>query len=371
MNKHTYKKRYKKKKVKDFCKQEIIPIKDDQEELKPIKRDINIGVQILRVIYCFLVVIVHFGSGEIYTFSFKYIDFYVTSFFLMAFYFSYNTFSSRYIVKIKERFLRLIYPYILWPVIVYVRQNFQMVKSGNFKFFFNTYIAKRFYYQFLLGNNIHGIMWFLFQLIISSLFVCIIIFMFKDYHLYALFVFFILNSIYNYYKLHGLLMDQFPRFHIQHSLEITNETFIFAISGYTMAYLDIINVLKKCSKFIFIFFSPIFYIVRFHQKVFDYFPGFNVIFNTIFISCIFLFFATLPFDIFKNNFIIKILKILTRHTGGIYYIHTEAYDILINKYHLMSARTTPCCVFVYSASFIFCEIGTRIFKNWRLRYLFN
>ena len=346
---------------------------DDQDDEKgePIKKNINVGVEILRVIYCFLVVIVHFGSGDIYKFSWKYIDFYVTSFFLIAFYFSYNTFSSRYIPKVKERFWRLLYPYILWPIIVYIRQNFYTLKQGHFLGLFNKALAKRFYIQFLLGNNIHGIMWFLFNLLFSSLFVCIIVFMFKSYHLYPLFVFFILNSIYNYYKLHGYFMASFPRSPIQHSFEIMNETFIFAISGYTLGYFNILKLLKNLTKYIFIFFSPIFYIVRFHQEVFDKFPGFNVIFNTLFISGLFIFFGTLPFDIINNRIVNKIFQILTRHTGGIYYIHTEAYDILINKYHLMYPRSTKSCVLVYVVSYIFCDIGTRIFKRWRLRYIFN
>ena len=371
-----YRQKYKRHKKKEIIKieekeeeKEKLKEKEEKEEKEePLKKDINIGVEILRVVYCYLVVVVHFGSGDIYQFSWKYIDFYVTSFFLIAFYFSYNAFSSRYIPKIKERFWRLLYPYILWPIIIYIRQNWHSVRFQDLS---NKYLLKRFYIQFLLGNNIHGIMWFLFNLIFSSLFICIIVLLFKNYQFYALYAFFILNSIYNYYKLHNYYMNSFPRSPIQHSMEIMNETFIFAISGYTLGYFDILNLLKRLSKFSFIFFSPIFYIVRWHQEVFDYFPGFNVIFNTLFISTIFIFFGTLPFDIFKNSIINKILKILTRHTGGIYYIHTEAYDILINKYHLMYPRSTASNILVYVASYIFCDIGTRIFRRWRLRYLFN
>ena len=364
--------RKKKKDRKDNNKKNVytlIKMGDEEvENIKSAKTDINIGVQILRVIYCFLVVVVHFGSGEIYAFSWKYIDFYVTSFFLIAFYYSYHTFSSRHIPKIKERFLRLLYPYILCPIIVYVRNNFYTIKLSGI---LDKALLKRFYIQYLLGNNIHGIMWFLFNLIFSSLFVCIIVLMFKNYSLYPLFIFFILNSIYNYYKLHSYYMNSFLRFPIQHSCEIMNETFIFAITGYTLGRFDVINLLKKKFKFIFIFFSPIFYIVRFHQEVFDKFPGFNVIFNTIFISSILMFFGTLPFDLCKCQIFNKILTFITRHTGGIYYFHTEAYDILINRYHLKPQRSTSACALVYIGSFIFCEIGTRIFKKWRLRYIFN
>ena len=223
-----------------------------EEKEEPVQKEINIGIQILRMIYAFLVVVVHFGKANraLYDFSWVYIDFYVTSFFLISFYFSYNTFSSRYIIKIKERFLRLLFPYILWPIIIYIRHNFDRIRHGQIY----ENILKRFYIQYLLGNNIHGIFWFLFNLILISLFICIIIFMFKDYHMYALYVLFILVTIYNYTKMHNKFMDMFNRFPIQHSLEIINETITFSITGYILAYYDILNCLIKINKYIFIFF---------------------------------------------------------------------------------------------------------------------
>ena len=358
-----------KKSSNEENQQEEVQITIIGENGEKPKKDINIGVQILRMIYTFLVVVVHFGRGnkELYDFSWRYIDFYVTSFFLISFYFSYNTFSSRYIIKIKERFLRLLFPYLIWPILIYIRNNFFNIIHGNI----SSNIIKKFYLQYLLGNNIHGILWFLFNLIIMSLFICIIIFLFKDYHLIALYIIFILASIYNYTKIHNKFMSQFPRFHIQHSLEITNEVIIFSITGYFLAHFNILNVLIKKNKFIFIFFSPIFFIVKLHQEVFDYLPGFNVIHNDFFISLIFIFFGTLPFHLCKNNKINSFLNMISQHTGGIYYIHTECYDILINRYKIMSPGTFKCCLVVYFACFLVCDIFSRIFKNYRIRYLFN
>ena len=133
-----------------------------------IEKDANIGVNILCVIYCFLVIVVHFCNGKIYNFAMKYIDFYVTSFFFMAFYFSYRTFSSRNVEKIKERFLKLFYSYFFWPIITFIRQNSHKIKISTL---FNRNVLKKFYFQYLLGNNIHVILWFLFDLIIVSIFV--------------------------------------------------------------------------------------------------------------------------------------------------------------------------------------------------------
>ena len=180
-----------------------------------------------------------------------------------------------------------------------------------------------------------------------------------------------MGSIYNYTKLHDALMKQFNRFRIQHSMEILNETIIFSITGYILGYFDILNVLLKLNKFIFIFFSPIFIIVKWHQEVFDLLPRFNVIFNDLFITSIFIFFGTLPFHLCKNSLINKFIKIISQHTGGIYYLHTQCYDILINKYRIMAPGTVKCCLVIYFSTFLFCDIATRILKKFRLRYLFN
>ena len=350
-----------KKKVK-----KIIIIGDTEESPK---KEINLGVQILRMIYTYLVIAVHFGSGnrELYDFAWRYIDFYVTSFFLMGFYFSYNTFSSRYIIKIKERFWRLLIPYIFWPILVYVRNNFFRIIHNEVDY---SNLRKRFYLQYLVGNNVHGILWFLFNLIIFSLFFCIIVFLFKSYHMIAIYILLIFGVIYNYTKIHNKFMDQFRRFPIQHSMEITNEIIIFSSTGYILGHFNILKVLIKLNKFIFIFFSPIFYIVKFHQDIFDFFPRFNVVFNTIFISTIFFFFGTLPLYL-CNDKIKKFINIISQHTGGIYYVHTECNDILMNRYKIMERGTIKCCLVIYFASFLFCFIGNKIFKNFRIRYLFN
>ena len=52
-------------------------------------------------------------------------------------------------------------------------------------------------------------------------------------------------------------------------------------------------------------------------------------------------------------------------------MHIEAFYILLNGNHYVSPRTIKGCIILYICCFIICDIGTRVFKNWRLRYLFN
>ena len=116
---------------------------ENEEKLKE-EKDINIGVNILRVLCSFLVIVVQFGNGKIFHFAMKYYDFCLPSFFFMAFYFSYRTFSSRNVEKIRERFLKLFYPYFFWPIITFIRQNSHKIKISTL---FDRNVLKKFYFQ--------------------------------------------------------------------------------------------------------------------------------------------------------------------------------------------------------------------------------
>lgn len=333
-----------------------------------LKKNVILGVQILRMIYAYLIVVLHFGhnTGQLYNFCWKYIDFYVTSFFLISFYFSFKVFSSRYIAKVKERFIRLLFPYIFWPLFIFIKRKYRAYKRGMSC----QHSYKDLYYQFLVGNPIHGLMWYLFDLIFLSLFFAVIAFLFKDYHLYFLYFLFFLILIYNYTHFHDRFMQQFPRYHIQHSFEIIHEALTFSITGYILGSLNLLRKLTR-KKIAFIIFAPIFYVVRYHQEVFDYFPGFNVLFNDIFISCIFIFFGTIPFKHYTPKIIFRWINILTRHTGGIYYIHTQTYEYLTEYFGSVAKKDLKATIVIYATSYAVCEIGSQIFKKYRLKYIFN
>ena len=62
----------------------------------------------------------------------------VPIFFLMSFYFSHKLFLSKNVEKIKKRFERLLIPYIFWPIIIWILNNFLYnTFKLNFKFSFN------------------------------------------------------------------------------------------------------------------------------------------------------------------------------------------------------------------------------------------
>ena len=96
------------------------------ENLNKTKR-IYLGLEILRMFFSFTILFFHCLNKRIYSRNFlnnlsEVVSVALNTFFIMAFYFSYNSFISKNIDKIKNRFKRLLIPYILWPIIIYLQK---------------------------------------------------------------------------------------------------------------------------------------------------------------------------------------------------------------------------------------------------------
>ena len=112
--------------------------------------NINFGIETLRTVLSFFILTRHFLKKQFITnyltrFIFYAQPFYVPLFFLISFYFSFNTFASRNINKIKLRFTRILIPYVIWPIILWIRIN----NSHIFHFDFHLNMFKSIFYQLL------------------------------------------------------------------------------------------------------------------------------------------------------------------------------------------------------------------------------
>ena len=121
------------------------------------KKSLNSGIEILKVILTFLILVYHSLKenivdnkvNRIEKILIKIVPLYFSTFFVIFFYFTYNIFSSRNIKKIKERFIRLIVPYIYWPFIFSALQYFlydKKLKTHN--------LLRDFFIQMLIGRRI-------------------------------------------------------------------------------------------------------------------------------------------------------------------------------------------------------------------------
>ena len=150
------------------------------------KKQINLGIELLRMILSFLIVLVHnfsYSRSRIQRFPVYNLPYYVPLFMLISFYFSFNSLSSRNIDRIKQRFIRILYPYIGWPIILWLRENYYNYKRGKKELI----LIKNLYYQILISCGLHGLLWFLSDLLFLSLFFTIIVFIFKKYSIVVLF----------------------------------------------------------------------------------------------------------------------------------------------------------------------------------------
>ena len=221
-----------------------------------VKKKINIGFAALRIYLSFIVVTSHFfvpKATKRNSIIIRIIlnSIHVPTFYLMSFYFCYNLFKSKNIRKIKKRFQRLLIPYFVWPIIIWSLNNllsFLFIKIRIIPF-------KRFIFQFITGNDFMGILWFQCNLILITLLIMIIHFLFNEklviYTLINLLFFgmFFIYSNYNYIlfsKYIFCIAFSFGRF-----FEISG----YCITGYFLASLNFVYILSKNRIIFYIFFN--------------------------------------------------------------------------------------------------------------------
>jgi hypothetical protein len=93
------------------------------------KKKIILGIQILRVIFSFHILVFHCINKKKYQSKIiksiiKDVSIDLIIFFIISFYYSYEIFTSKNITKIKERLFRLLLPYIIWPFATFITSNF-------------------------------------------------------------------------------------------------------------------------------------------------------------------------------------------------------------------------------------------------------
>ncbi len=123
---------------------------------KPFNDKINFGIEILRAYISFSIIVIHFLKRKYNTnffirFMIRGLPFYVPTFFLISFYFSYNVFTSKNIDKIRERFIRVMIPYIFWQIFIWIRDIIHEKKSLDFKLFKHLFI------QLCIGYDFYGV----------------------------------------------------------------------------------------------------------------------------------------------------------------------------------------------------------------------
>lgn len=332
-------------------------------------KNINLGIQILRMICCFHIILTHFY----HFYNIKFLEgkhkYCLSIFFFISFYFSYNTLSSKNIPKIKGRFKKMIVPYIGWPILF-----FGIDKFGNY--FLKEqelYNLKDLYYQILLGCPIYRIFWFLFNLIILSLFFTLIIRIFNKKYIFILFVICFLDYYYFYYcNAKIVLFNNYNGIPVHHSIKPIFEYFIYVFTGFYLAYIQILNKLYKFRRRVIIISIAIIIIfLKYYYIIFSRIHYFyHAIVKNIFVCLLFILLSLIPFDNINHYYLNIYLFKLTNYTGGIYYLHAIIGRIFRKNISINKNNTFMGCMLIYIVCYLLCVIGNFIFKKSFVKYLF-
>ena len=105
----------------------------------------NLGIQLLRICLAFWVVLQHCLSDKYQNrleYFFSKIKLHVPCFILISFFFSCKTITGRNIFKIKQRFIRLLIPYAIYPIeelnTICNTKNILDFNENIFKYFDNS-----------------------------------------------------------------------------------------------------------------------------------------------------------------------------------------------------------------------------------------
>ena len=332
------------------------------------KKKRNYGLEILRMIMSFWIVLNH-----LYKPKNKQIDniiirhrFHVPTFFIISFYFLNYSLSIRKIIKFRERLERLLIPYILYPILTFFIFNYLFI-------FFNFYSLKSSLYQlitqFLVGRGICGTLWFHFNLIIITIFFFIFSLIFNKNYLSFLQILGVISYLIQFSQINYKFFIRYKDI-IIFSVGYFAETIPLAVTGLSIASIDIINKLKN-NRLMTIFFSISFLFIFFKYDIFTPVKGFGkqgIMYNVGAVS-FFLLFSLIPFDSFNTKILIFI-KYFSSFTPGIYFLHISIYKILSFKIYIIKYHTFFGSLIIYLISYLISFIFYNLFKKNKLKYLF-
>ena len=270
----------------------------------------NYGVEILRMIMAFLVVIEHFYIPKNITLKKIAIRlrFHVPTFLIISFYYLNHNLVNRKVDKIKERFQRLLIPYLFYPIIIYIVNYF-------FYFFFHFEKLRPSLYQliiqFIIGRLLCSVLWFQFNLILITILFFIIAFIFKSYYLPFLQILGILSYLLQFSNINYEFFKKYSH-NISYSVGYFAETLPIAVTGLYISSIDIINISRK-KFFLNIISYILFFFILFKYRIFSPVKGFGkqgILYNIEAVS-FFVIFSLIQFDNLNKKILIwiKYLKI--------------------------------------------------------------
>ena len=328
----------------------------------------NVGLELLRSLLCFWVIIFHFlTTANTFASSVKRKRYHVPCFFFISFFYLYSAIKDKNILKMKLRLQRLLIPYLIWPLIIFIINNalFLLFENNQFHNILSLYDLK---IQLLVGRKFMSHLWFMFHLLFLSIFFFILSLLINiDTFLFFSTMIMILSYIIQY---SGCNYNFFIEYKgsIKHSLGYLVESLPFIISAFFFSSLDVIKYLKihRIKTFI-ICLMLLFLLIKY--QIFADLKGFGYrgVDKNLVSILLFIEFYFIPFEYLHEN-ALYFLNSFFRYTQGIYclqFFSSYLVSLLIHEKH-----TLISCFLIYIIGYLISFFGMNIFNKYKLKYLF-
>ena len=336
------------------------------------KRKYNIFLAILRVYLSFNVINSHCLSSPPILMN-KYIigilrnNMHVPIFFLISFYFSHKLFLSKDIEKIKKRFERLLIPYLVWPIIIWIVNNFLYYTFKlNFKISLNDLKI-----QLMTGHCFMTVLWFQYNLIFATLLMVIIIFLSLNNSISIMLNLCIFAFYFQYSNINYNIFSKYG-YYKQYTFGRFSEIMPYCIIGFIIPSIKLLIILRKYRIYSIYLLSLIFFFLLKYQA-FIFINGFlyQGIELVIKSSLVFLISLLMPYEKITNKYYINIIKIVTGYTSGIYFLHTNAHKWMKNCISSIKNGTLSGSIIIYIISYFISLIGAKIVRKNKYSCLFQ
>lgn len=337
-----------------------------------IQNTFDYGIAFLKVFLAFQVICSHnFNIESTENVYLRYFlrnrKIHVPSFFIISFYFMHKEFMALNINKYIKRIERLIIPYLIWPIIIWILNNiFNFLLDTNFSSSLTCLI-----YQILWGSTFIVQLWFQWDLIIITILFFLLLFLFKSNYLLIIQLIAILAYILQYSGINKQFYENL-RTEQKECLGRFAEVIPYTVVGFTIASLGIIKKLKNYKIKTFIF-SVIIYIFIEKYSVFSNVEGiaYSGIKLNICSICVIFVFSLFPSEKITIPLIQFILKYITNFTAGIFYLHWSIIMYLKSYISIIKNGSLSGIVFIYLICYFISFFGMKIFGKTKLKHLFS
>lgn len=338
------------------------------------KINFNYGLAILKSLLAFSVISTHYfkqnsTKNKIILFLTKNRKLHVPSFFIISFYLMSEHLLSLSIKYLLRRIKRLLIPYIIWPIIVWIINHILNILLKSQLFPSSIQVLKL---QLLWGCIFMPQFWFQWDLIIITLFFYMINLIFINHALFILQLLLLLSYICQYSEYHYKNIFMKYNYYNRYTIGRLFETIPFGVTGFSFGFYNYFNILKNLKGKTLILSLIIYNIVKDYNIFSDIkglsYQGINLNIQSI---CIISIFVLFPINSNNNYYLIKFLSLITNHSAGIFYLHVTIHSYFQYYIEDIKKGTFFGIILNYCICYSICQIGMFFFSKTEMKYLFS